>query len=158
MGNKPKTLHFHVFGCEAYVFLPIEIHANKFALYSELMIFIRYEDNGHFFMCHTQGNTIFCSIHAIFDEKLSSKCTNSHTKEHKLYEKLLDKTSLETESSVSDSSRKIDLFQYSFHTHLFLLSKTILPLVHLHPYSLISSFSPHLFQGLKTHSKDSKDK
>ena len=35
-----------------------------------------------------------------------SKCTDSHTKEHKLYDKLLDKISLETELSVSDPSRK----------------------------------------------------
>ena len=140
------------------MFFSIEIHANKLASYSELIIFIGYKDNGYCFMYYTQGNTIFCSIHTIFDEKLSSKCTNSHAKEHKLYEKLLDKTSPETESSVSDSSRKIDLFQYSFHTHPFLLSKTILPLVHLYLHSLVSPFPPHLFQGLKTHSKDSKDK
>ena len=99
-------LYFCVFGCGAYVFLPIEIHSNKLTPHSELMIFIRYEDNGYHFICHTQGNTIFCSTHAIFDEGLFSKCTNSHVKEYKLYDKLLDKTSLETELSVPNSSGK----------------------------------------------------
>jgi len=32
------------------------------------MIFIRYEDNGYRFICHTQGNVIFRSTQAIFDE------------------------------------------------------------------------------------------
>jgi len=87
LGNKSKTLHFHVFGCKAYVFFPIEVYANK--LYSELMIFIRYEDNGYCFMHHTQGNIIFHFIHAIFDERLFSKYTNSYAKECKLYDELL---------------------------------------------------------------------
>ena len=104
--NKLKTLHFHVFGCKAYVFLPIEIHADKPTSHSKLMIFIRYEDNGYCFMHHTQGNIIFCSIHAIFDEGLFPKCTNSHAKEHKLYNVLLNKTSLETELLAPDSSGK----------------------------------------------------
>ena len=69
MGDKPKTLHFHVFGCGAYVFLPSEVHANKLA-HSELMIFIGYKNNGYHFMHHTQGNIIFHSTYAIFDEKL----------------------------------------------------------------------------------------
>ena len=106
MESKPKTLHFHVFGYGAYVFLPIEIHPNKLTPYSELMIFIRYEDNGYHFICHTQGNSIFCSTYTIFDEGLFPKYTNSHVKECKLYNKLLDKTSLETELLVPKSSGK----------------------------------------------------
>jgi len=104
--NKLKTLHFHVFGCRAYVFLPIEIHANKLTSHSELMIFIRYEDNRYCFIHHTQGNIIFCSIHVIFDEELVSKYTKSHAKEHKLYNELLNKTSLETKLLVPNSSGK----------------------------------------------------
>ena len=57
-------------------------------------------------MCHIQGNIIFCSIHTIFDKKLFSKYTNSHTKEYKLYDKLLNKISLETELSVPGPSEK----------------------------------------------------
>jgi len=53
-------------------------------------------------MHHIQENIIFCSTHAVFDEGLFPKCTDSHAKEHKLYDKLLDKISPETEWSVSD--------------------------------------------------------
>jgi len=57
-------------------------------------------------MHHTQENIIFNSIHSIFDEGLFSKYTNFHVKEHKLYDELLNKTSLETESLVPNSSEK----------------------------------------------------
>ena len=70
------------------------------------MRFIGYRDNRYYFICHTQGNVIFCSTHAIFNEKLFLKCTDSHAREYKLYNKLLDKTSLEIELLVSDSSGK----------------------------------------------------
>ena len=60
----------------------------------------------YYFMCYTQGNIIFCSTHAIFDERLFPKCTNSHVKVYKLYNKLLDKISLEIESSVPNPSGK----------------------------------------------------
>ena len=75
-------------------------------LYSELMIFIGYEDNRYCFICHIQGNIIFHSTHAIFDERLFPKHTDFHAKEYKLYNKLLDKISLEIELLVSDSFRK----------------------------------------------------
>jgi len=48
-------------------------------------------------MCHIQENIIFYFTHVIFNKKLFSKYTDFHMKEHKLYDKLLDKTSLETE-------------------------------------------------------------
>jgi len=57
-------------------------------------------------ICYTQGNIIFHSTYAIFDEGLFPKYTNSHAKGHKLYNEVLNKTSLETELLVSDSSRK----------------------------------------------------
>jgi len=57
-------------------------------------------------MCYTQENIIFCSIYAFFDEELFFKWTDSYTKECKLYNKLLDKISPETELSVSDFSGK----------------------------------------------------
>jgi len=88
------------------VFLPIGVCANKLIPYSELIIFIGYEDNGYCFIHHIQGNIIFHSTPAIFDEGLFPKCTNSHTKEYKLYNKLLDKISLETELLAPDFSKK----------------------------------------------------
>jgi len=69
-------------------------------------MFIEYEDNEYHFMYHIQGNIIFCSTHAIFDNKLFPKCTNFYAKKHILYDELLNKTSLETELLVSDSSEK----------------------------------------------------
>jgi len=70
------------------------------------MIFIGYKDNGYCFICHIQGNVIFHSKYAIFDKKFFSKCTDSYVKEYKLYDKLLDKISPETESSVFGPSSK----------------------------------------------------
>ena len=70
------------------------------------MIFIGYEDNGYYIICYTLGNIIFNSTYTIFDKGLFLKCTDSHTKEYKLYNKLLDKISPEIELPVSDPSRK----------------------------------------------------
>jgi len=50
--------------------------------------------------------TIFCSTYAILDEKLFSKSTDSYVKEYKLYDKLLDKITLETELSTLIPSKK----------------------------------------------------
>jgi len=83
-------------------FLFNEVYANKLILYSELIIFIRYKNNGYFFICHTEGNVIFHSTHAIFNKKFFPKYIDFYnTKKHKLYDKLLNKTSSETELSVS---------------------------------------------------------
>ena len=144
MGNKPKTLHFYVFGCGAYVFLPTKIHANKLAPYSKLVIFIGYEDNEYCFMHHTQGNTIFCSTYAIFYEKLFPKCTNSHAKEHKLYDELLDKTSPETELLISNSSKKDESALVPIpHTYISPIQNN--PSTHLPSLSLsYKSISPYL--------------
>ena len=88
------------------MFFSIEIHANKLTSYSELIIFIEYKDNRYCFIYYTQENTIFCSTYAIFDKRPFPKYTSSHAKECKLYDELLDKTSLETELLVSNSSGK----------------------------------------------------
>ena len=81
MDNKSKTSHFHVFDCGAYMFFPSEVGTNKLIPYSKLIIFIGYEDNRYYFMCHRQENIIFYSTHAIFDERLFPKCTNCQTYE-----------------------------------------------------------------------------
>jgi len=62
------------------MYLPNEVCANKLTLHSELMIFIGYEDNGYRFICHTQGNVIFCSTQAIFDEGHFPRCPSSHSR------------------------------------------------------------------------------
>jgi len=45
------------------------------------MIFIGYEDNGYRFIYYTQGNVIFCSTQAIFDEGHFPKCPSSYPRE-----------------------------------------------------------------------------
>jgi len=45
------------------------------------MIFIGYENNSYRFICYTQGNVIFCSIQAIFDEGHFPRCPSSHSRE-----------------------------------------------------------------------------
>jgi len=47
------------------------------------MIFIGYKDNGYRFICYTQGNVIFCSTQAIFDEGHFSRCLSSHPRERR---------------------------------------------------------------------------
>jgi len=63
------------------MYLPNEVHTNKLTPRSELMIFIGYENNGYRFIHHTQGNVIFCSIQAIFDEGHFPRCLSSHSRE-----------------------------------------------------------------------------
>ena len=87
-------------------YLSNEVYTNKLVLCSELMIFIKYEDNSYHFICYVQENVIFCSTHTIFDEEFFSKYTDSHAKEYILYNKLLDKISLETKLLVSRSFDK----------------------------------------------------
>ena len=60
-------------------------------------------------MCYTQGNIILCSIYIIFNKEKFPKYTDSHEKECKLYNKLLDKISPETELLVPSSSGKNEL-------------------------------------------------
>jgi len=79
--EKPKISYLCVFGCRAYVYLPNEVHANKLIPHSELMIFIGYEDNGYRFICHTQGNVIFRSTQAIFDEENFPRCSSPYPRE-----------------------------------------------------------------------------
>jgi len=63
------------------VYLPNEVCAKKLTPRSELMIFIGYEDNGYRFIHHTQGNVIFHSTQAIFDEGHFPRCPSSHPRE-----------------------------------------------------------------------------
>jgi len=61
------------------------------------MIFIGYENNSYCFIHYIQENIIFHSTHAISNENLFPKYTDSFTKEYKLYDKLLNKINSETE-------------------------------------------------------------
>ena len=57
-------------------------------------------------MHYIYGNIIFHFIYDIFDEEFFSKYINSCVKEHQLYNKLLDKISLEIELLVLGPSNK----------------------------------------------------
>ena len=127
-------LHSCVFGCRAYVFLSSKVYANKLPPYSEFMIFIKYENNGYCFICHIQGNIIFYFIHTIFDKKLFAKYTDSHVKECKLYNKLLDKISLEIVSLAPNS------FGKDRHAPVFILH-TFIPSIQNNPPTHSSSSS-----------------
>ena len=63
------------------MYLSNEVHTNKLVLYSELRIFIEYEDNGYCFIHYAQENVIFYFTHAIFNKKFFSKYTDSYEKE-----------------------------------------------------------------------------
>jgi len=63
------------------MYFPNEVCTNKLTPCSELMIFIGYKDNGYRFIHHTQGNIIFHSTQAIFDEGHFSRCPSSHSRE-----------------------------------------------------------------------------
>ena len=140
LGNKPKTSYFCIFGYRAYVFLSTKVYANRLTLYSELMIFIGYEDYYYCFICYIQGNIIFCSIYAIFYERLISRYTESYTKE---YNKLFGQS-----HQCLTLLEKMDLLQYLFHTYPVFPFKTILLLILLY-FFLISLHLSHTFQSLK---------
>ena len=57
-------------------------------------------------MHYTQENIILHSIHVIFNKGIFSKYTDFHAKKYKLYNKLLNKISSETELLMPDPSRK----------------------------------------------------
>jgi len=86
-----------------YIYYSNKVYANKLILYSK---FIGYEDNSYCSIYYIQENIILHSIHAIFDEEFLFKYTDSYVKECKLYNKLLNKISWETELLVSSFSSK----------------------------------------------------
>ena len=77
---------------------------------------------------------VFCFTHAIFYEELFSKCTDSHVKEYKLYNKLLDKISIEIKLSVLGSLEKDRLTLVSILYILILPFKTIFLLIFFHSF------------------------
>ena len=60
-------------------------------------------------MPYTRKYYFLLYIYTIFDKKLFPRCTDFYTKEHKLYDKLLDKISLEIELLVLSSFGKDEL-------------------------------------------------
>jgi len=101
-------------------------------------------------MHYTEVNIVSYCTHAIFDEELFSKCTNSYAKEHKLYNKLLDKISLETKSLVPDSFGKDRSAPVStLHTHIHPIQSN-LPTSSFLPLLSYKFIFLHLPQNLKS--------
>ena len=101
----------------------------------------RYKNNSYCFTYYTQGNIIFHFIYTIFDKELFSKYTNSHAKECKLYNKLLNKISPETELSISGPFRKDGpALVPILYIYIYLLLKKIFLLVLLYSLSYKSLF------------------
>jgi hypothetical protein len=75
--TKPNLSLIRVFGCGAHMFLPDEIRKNKLSARSELMLFLGYDGSNYQFMRHLNGNVVFVSPHAIFDETYFPKCPSS---------------------------------------------------------------------------------
>jgi len=97
------------------------------------MIFIGYEDNSYRFIHHTQGNVIFCSTQAIFDEGHFSKCSSSYSREQMHPGRL----TLEIESSAPEPFGVDEPALIPF------------PLTSVHP----RPFTPPISPNLLTHSE-----
>ncbi|KAF7773627.1 hypothetical protein Agabi119p4_5794 [Agaricus bisporus var. burnettii] len=101
-GTKPDLSKIRVFGCGAYVYLPKEIRKNKLSSRSELMIFLGYQGPNYQFMRHQNGNVIFVSPTALFDETFLPKCDKSKPGN---LERRLSNTPSRSNSSESENSR-----------------------------------------------------
>ena len=74
-GSISSVGHLRVFGCGAYVFLPVEVQANKLSPKSELMTYLGSASGaGGFIFMRVPNNVLFYSTHCIFDETMFPKC------------------------------------------------------------------------------------
>jgi hypothetical protein len=66
--EKPDVSYFHVFGCEAWVYIPQEVHADKLSPKSEVMTFVGYNINSKAYKFMTKENKLVVSSQATFNE------------------------------------------------------------------------------------------
>jgi len=73
-GGIPDMSHIKVFGCAAYVFLPLEIRKDKLSPKSKMMTYLGIEQGlkAHRFMC--SSNRLFYVPKALFDEEYFPRC------------------------------------------------------------------------------------
>ena len=73
--ERPSIDHLRVFGCGAYVFIPVETRINKLAPKSEIMTYLGNAPgaNGYVFM-RGPNNILYYATHCIFDESMFPKC------------------------------------------------------------------------------------
>jgi len=79
-----------VFGCDAYVFLPKEVRANKLTPKSELMTYIGYETGVKRWRFMWQSGAIFTGAMATFDKTLFPCCPGAKTLERTDLSETLD--------------------------------------------------------------------
>lgn len=80
-GTQPDVKHLHVFGCGAYVHIPVDVRLNKMSPKSELMTYLGPAPGGHgnLFM-RSPNDVVFTSAHALFDEAMFPKCSTQKRK------------------------------------------------------------------------------
>jgi hypothetical protein len=78
--KKLDVAYLHVFGCEAWVFIPQEKHTDKLSPKSEHMTFIGYELNSKAYKFMTSNNSIVISSQAtFFEDRFPRKGKDSDT-------------------------------------------------------------------------------
>ena len=74
--ERPSISNLQVFGCWAYVFVPVEIRANKLTPKSKLMTYLGNAPSaGGFVFMQSPNNVLFYATHCIFNEMLFLKCS-----------------------------------------------------------------------------------
>jgi hypothetical protein len=76
---KPDLSELKVFGCGAYVYLPVEKQPNKLSPWSELMVFLGYNPGTKEFLFMWPLAALFIGAMAIFDEKWFLCCPHAAT-------------------------------------------------------------------------------
>ena len=72
--KKPDISALRVFGCGAYVFIPLTRRPNKLSPKSELMVYLGITEGMKGYRFMHNGNVIFHAAQALFDEELFPKC------------------------------------------------------------------------------------
>jgi transposase InsO family protein len=76
--EKPNVTHLRVFGCAAYVFIPVEVRTNKMSPKSELMIYLGNHPGGKgWIFMRGPNNIVFSAAQATFDESLFPRCPHA---------------------------------------------------------------------------------
>jgi hypothetical protein len=70
----PDISHLKVFGCSAYVYLPLEMHKDKLIPKSELMIYLGVAEGIKVYCFICQNGHLFYAAQALFNEEVFPKC------------------------------------------------------------------------------------
>ena len=100
--ERPSVSHLRVFGCGAYVYLPVETRANKLAPKSEMMTCLGNAPGANrFTFMRSPNNVLFFATQCIFDEDLFLKCqTGPHWPLTQLHSNVPHRTRLHHEDTI----------------------------------------------------------